>query len=365
MKTFKLVPTETVSEITCDCCKTRFTANDAGWFEIQSIGFVAGYSSIFGDGYAISIDLCQDCLKQNLGQWLRVEKEQPRVIDDEVLLKSLIKALHQSLGRAHASIDETATFVEESNHRIEVMEKSGRRPGALKDKLEVAEDFDALLPGSIQQELDGPEYLAPPRGYQSWLHYAVETMEAQSLETEGLFDERAEYQEKAVSREEMRAAAQMELRKLLQGSVLKYEDPTEPIDIVSTTEPIENLKGMLHKPDAPVSIDDMRMVDGLKYQKMLREEWERSEEWNAGLPVGCEFGADSARFTRVLHRAISVFGNPLEAVQWLTTFNLVIGGEPMKSVIGSEEGCKHVMGILSAIETGGVTWQRQSSEPEL
>lgn len=98
----------------------------------------------------------------------------------------------------------------------------------------------------------------------------------------------------------------------------------------------------------------MRMVDGLKYQKMLREEWARSEEWNAGPPVGCEFGADSARFTRVLQRAISVFGNPLEAVQWLTTFNLIVGGEPMKSVIGSEEECKHVMAILSAIETGGV-----------
>lgn len=359
MKTFKLIPTETVSEITCDCCTARFTANDAGWFEIQSIEFVAGYSSIFGDGNAISIDLCQDCLKQNLGQWLRVEKEQPRVIDDEALLKSLIKALHQSVGRAHASIDDTARFVEESNHRIEAMEKSGRRLGSREDTHEVTGNFDAPLPGSIQQELHEPENLAPPPGYQSWLHYAVETMEARSLEIEGVFDVRAEHQEKAVSREEMRAAAQMELRKLLKGSVLKYEDPTEPIDLVSTTERIENLKGMLHKPDAPVSIDDMGMVDGLKYQNMLRE------EWNTGPPVGCEFGADSARFTRVLQRAISVFGNPLEAIQWLTTFNLVVGGEPMKSVIGSEEECKHVMAILSAIETGGVTWQRQSSEPEL
>lgn len=348
MKIFKLVPTEAVSEITCDCCKTRFTANDAGWFEIQSIEFVAGYSSIFGDGNFVSIDLCQDCLKQELGPWLRVETEQRRIIDDEALLKSLIKALHQSVERGHVSIDDTVRFVEESNRRIEAMETSDRQPGSREDKHEVAENFDAPLPGSIQREFDGPENLTPPPGYQSWLHYAVETMEARSLEIEGVFDERADHQGKAVSRDEMRAAAQMELRKLLKGSVLKYEDPTEPIDLGNTTEPIENLKGMLHKPDAPVSIDDMRMVDGLKYQKMLRE------EWNAGPPVGCEFGADSARFTRVLQRAISVFGNPLEAVQWLTSFNLVVGGEPMKSAIGSEEGCKHVMGILSAIETGGV-----------
>lgn len=354
MKTFKLIPTETVSEITCDCCKTRFTANDAGWFEIRSIEFVAGYSSIFGDGNTISIDLCQDCLKQELGPWLRVETEQRRIIDDEALLKSLIKALHQSVGRDHVSIDDTVRFVEESNHQIEVKEKSGRRIGALKDKIEVDEDFDASLPGSIQQELDEPETLTPPRGYQSWLHYAVETMETRSLEIGGVFDARADHQGKAVSRDEMRVAAQMELRKLLQGSVLKYEDPTEPIDLGSATEPIENLKGMLPKLDASVSIDDMGMVDGLKYQKMLREEWARSEEWNAGPPVGCEFGSDSARFTRVLQRAISVFGNPLEAVQWLTTFNLIVGGEPMKSVIGSEDECKHVMAILSAIETGGV-----------
>lgn len=346
MKTFKLVPTETVSEITCDCCKTRFTANDAGWFEIQSIDFVAGYSSIFGDGNAISIDLCQDCLKQNFGQWLRIEAEQRQVIDDEVLLKSLIKALHRSVGRAHALIDDAARFVEESNHRIEDTGKSDHQPGALTDKHKVTEDFDAPLPGSIQQELDDPENLAPPLGCQSWLHYAVETMEARSLETEGLFDERADHQGKVVSREEMRAAAQMELRKLLQGSVLKYEDPTEPIDLGNTTEPIENLKGMLHKPDAPVSIDDMGMVDGLKYQKMLRE------EWNAGPPVGCEFGADSARFTRVLQRAISVFGNSLAVVQWLTSFDAVVGGEPMKSVIGNEEGCAHALEVLSSMENG-------------
>ena len=354
MKTFKLVPAETVSGITCDCCKTRFTANDAGWFEIQSIEFVAGYSSIFGDGNFVSIDLCQDCLKQELGPWLRVETEQRRIIDDEALLKSLIKELHQSVESGHVSIDDAVRFVEESNRRIEGMGKSGRQPRALKDKHEVTEDFDAPLPGRIQQELDEPENVTPPRGYQSWLHYAVETMEARSLEIEGVLDERADHQGKAVSRDEMRAAAQMELRKLLQGSVLKYEDPTEPIDPGNTTEPIENLKGMLHKPDAPVSIDDMRMVDGPKYQKILREEWKRSEEWNTGLPVGCEFGADSARFTRVLQRAISVFGNPLKAVQWLTSFNLVVGGEPMKSVVGCEEGCKHVMDILSTIETGGV-----------
>jgi hypothetical protein len=73
MKTYTVIPTETVSSITCDCCQTGFTSNDLAWHEIQSIEFVAGYSSIFGDGNIVSIDLCQDCLKQTLGQWLRVK----------------------------------------------------------------------------------------------------------------------------------------------------------------------------------------------------------------------------------------------------------------------------------------------------
>lgn len=156
-----------------------------------------------------------------------------------MLLKDLIKALHRSVGGARAPIDGAVRFVEESNHRIEAMEKYGRRLGALKVKIEVTEDFDARLPDSIQRECDGPENLTPPRGYRSWLHYAVETMGARSLEIEGVFDQRADHQGKAVSRDEMRAAAQMELRKLLKESVLKYEDPTEPIDLGNTTEPIE------------------------------------------------------------------------------------------------------------------------------
>lgn len=347
MKTFKPVPTEIVSEITCDCCQRCFTADDAGWFEIQSIEFVAGYSSIFGDGNTVSIDLCQDCLKQNLGTWLRVETEQRRVINDDALLKSLVRALHQSFGRTHASIDDMVRFVEASNQRIEGMEKSRRRLGALKGKIYVAEDFDAPLPDSIQQEFDGPGNLAPPRAYQSWLHYAVETMETRSLESEGIFNEWADRAGKAVSRDEIRAAAQRELFQVLKGSVLKYEDPTEPIDPGSTTEPIENLKGMLHKPETPVSIDDMHAVRGTENQG-----W--GQEWNTGPPVECEFGADSARFTRVLQRAISVLGNPLAAVQWLTSFDAVVDGEPMKRVIGGEEGCAQVLEVLSRMESGAL-----------
>ncbi len=73
MKAFELVPTQTLSAITCDCCKASFVVGDPGWYEIQSIEFVAGYESIFGDGNTVSIDLCQECLKQTLGPWLHIQ----------------------------------------------------------------------------------------------------------------------------------------------------------------------------------------------------------------------------------------------------------------------------------------------------
>lgn len=312
MKKRELVQIEAITEIICDRCMKCFTKDDADWYEMQSIEFTGGYASIFGDGMDVSIDLCPYCLKETLGQWLHIEHHEMLPKTGEASDKALSKYF-----------------------------------GALKGKIKIADDFDGPLPNEIQASFEGLNDLPPPKGYQSWLHYAVETMEMRSHEIEGIFDDWTDHEGKAVSRDQMRAAAQRELFQVLKGSVIKYQDPTEPIDLVNTSEPIENLKGMLCKPDASVSIDDMRMVDGTENRG-----W--GQEWNAGPPVGCEFGADSARFTRVLQRAISVFGNPLEAVQWLISFNSVVGGEPMKRVIGSEEGCKHVMDILSTIETGGV-----------
>ena len=299
MKKFTPISTEIVSAITCDCCQRCFTKNDTDWYEIQSIEFVAGYSSIFGDGNSVSIDLCQECFKQNLGAWLRIDTEPRWEIDDNGLLKNLGKVLQQRIGNIHMSID---------------------------DALKVAVHFAAPPAGSIQPESEKRKNLTPPQGYQSWLHYAVETMDTRNLEIEGILDEWPNRAGKAVSRDEMRMAAQRELRQILAGSSLENETPTELIATKSRNEPIENLKGVLHKPEVTVSINDMGAADGAEIQ----------------------------RFSRALRLAISVFGNPLAAVQWLISFNTAVGDEPMKSVLASEERCKYVMAVLSAIETGGV-----------
>lgn len=39
---------------------------------MTSISFDAGYDSIFGDGNRVEADLCELCLRDTLGAWLRV-----------------------------------------------------------------------------------------------------------------------------------------------------------------------------------------------------------------------------------------------------------------------------------------------------
>lgn len=59
---------------TCDRCHRRVTAdgNDFEWQERLSVAFQGGYGSIFGDGATVSVDLCQQCVRETLGAWLRI-----------------------------------------------------------------------------------------------------------------------------------------------------------------------------------------------------------------------------------------------------------------------------------------------------
>ncbi|MFM0528914.1 hypothetical protein PQR11_28490 [Paraburkholderia strydomiana] len=69
----RLVPE--VSACTCDRCGRRMTPGDpdSEWHERVSIAYRGGFNSIFGDGQAIRIDLCQHCVRDTLGPWLTVE----------------------------------------------------------------------------------------------------------------------------------------------------------------------------------------------------------------------------------------------------------------------------------------------------
>lgn len=73
MKKLRYIQAEEVAEIVCDRCLKCFGRNDPNYHEIQSLEFVGGYGSIFGDGMEVAIDLCPACLQETLGSWLRVQ----------------------------------------------------------------------------------------------------------------------------------------------------------------------------------------------------------------------------------------------------------------------------------------------------
>ena len=63
-----------VHEIFCDRCgsRARRAAEGSDFRRMTSIGFRAEEGSIFGQGQRVEIDLCEPCLRDVLGHWLRV-----------------------------------------------------------------------------------------------------------------------------------------------------------------------------------------------------------------------------------------------------------------------------------------------------
>lgn len=58
---------------TCDRCHRRLTPDDPGeWQERLSFDHRCGFYSVFGDGDTVSLDLCQHCVRDVLGEWLCV-----------------------------------------------------------------------------------------------------------------------------------------------------------------------------------------------------------------------------------------------------------------------------------------------------
>lgn len=65
--------------VTCDRCHREMAPNaqDCEHQERVAIRFRAGYNSVFGDGNLVEADLCQHCVKELLGPWLRVTVDDP------------------------------------------------------------------------------------------------------------------------------------------------------------------------------------------------------------------------------------------------------------------------------------------------
>ena len=140
---------EALAAISCDRCGQTWTTDAIREAEFTSIDFIGGYDSVFGDGSQVELDLCQQCLKQTLGQWLRVSD---RDHDETALardLKAFDPARHggevfadapvglerlaadatAAADRSSLVIDAALHAVEQSDRRIEKMESVARLKG--------------------------------------------------------------------------------------------------------------------------------------------------------------------------------------------------------------------------------------------
>lgn len=79
--------------LTCDRCLGTAEHPGTEFFEFTSIGYTAGYGSIFGDGNRVEIDLCQACLQATIGPWLRITPDE-RIAHLEADLQSFNPAVH-------------------------------------------------------------------------------------------------------------------------------------------------------------------------------------------------------------------------------------------------------------------------------
>lgn len=71
LKTIETV--SVVHQIRCDRCGKEVERGNVGFVEMTSISVTAGYDSIFGDGNRVEVDLCEPCLRDTLGAWLRIK----------------------------------------------------------------------------------------------------------------------------------------------------------------------------------------------------------------------------------------------------------------------------------------------------
>jgi hypothetical protein len=61
----------------CDVCKKEYDCKE-DILEVQeflSVDNYCGFNSVFGDGNTVKADICQHCVKELLGNYLRIEEQ--------------------------------------------------------------------------------------------------------------------------------------------------------------------------------------------------------------------------------------------------------------------------------------------------
>lgn len=85
MITYKEIATSVADDIICDICGKKYNVleDDFEAQEFHHINFIGGYDSVFGDGNQVTCDICQHCLKEILGKYLKTRERDYITKEDE------------------------------------------------------------------------------------------------------------------------------------------------------------------------------------------------------------------------------------------------------------------------------------------
>ncbi len=70
------VTTDKLIAMTCNICGKDLLANFIEEQECFNITHTGGFGSVFGDGRTIAIDICQQCFKDKLGEYINYIDEE-------------------------------------------------------------------------------------------------------------------------------------------------------------------------------------------------------------------------------------------------------------------------------------------------
>lgn len=69
-----IIEKEKLASIVCDVCGREIARDDYNEIqEVLSVERYGGFGSVFGDGVLIRLDMCQHCMKEKLGEFIRIE----------------------------------------------------------------------------------------------------------------------------------------------------------------------------------------------------------------------------------------------------------------------------------------------------
>ena len=159
---YKDVRPETYTkQIRCDRCGLEAALDDQEFHEFVCIDYRAGYGSVFDDGNQVQLDICQHCVKQTLGDWLRIVE--PR--QEGALLQSLSLFDPERHGGEFPGPGDVTLEVPEDlpvQERLPLDGEPAKRPrvlGRMKGRIVVPADFDAPLPDSARSSIERAPFL--------------------------------------------------------------------------------------------------------------------------------------------------------------------------------------------------------------